>query len=90
MLGDKHFSYDAAGNLVEERRGKEGRITTRYAYDSDNRLIRAETPNGVSQYRYDPLGRRTAKHTPDGETRFVYDGTRLLQETRAEQSHRMS
>ncbi|WAK00978.1 polymorphic toxin type 47 domain-containing protein [Methylobacter sp. YRD-M1] len=84
MLGDRHFSYDAAGNLVEERRGKGGHIVTRYAYDSDNRLIRAETPNGVSQYRYDPLGRRIAKLTPDGETRFVYDGARLLQETRAE------
>jgi RHS repeat-associated protein len=83
MLGDRHFSYDAAGNLVEERRGKAGHIVTRYAYDSDNRLIRAETPNGVSQYRYDPLGRRIAKQTPDGEARFIYDGARLLQESRA-------
>jgi RHS repeat-associated protein len=85
LLGDRHFSYDAAGNLVEERRGKEGRLVTRYAYNSDNRLIRAETPHGVSHYRYDPLDRRITKHTPEGETRFVYDGTRLLQETRAEQ-----
>jgi RHS repeat-associated protein len=84
-LGDRHFSYDAAGNLTEERRGKAGRLVSRYAYDSDNRLIRAETPDGVSQYRYDPLGRRIAKVTPDGETRFVYDGAKLLQETRAEQ-----
>ncbi len=85
LLGDRHFSYDAAGNLTEERRGKAGRLVSRYAYDSDNRLIRAETPDGVSQYRYDPLGRRIAKVTPDGETRFVYDGAKLLQETRAEQ-----
>lgn len=84
LLGDRHFSYDAAGNLTEERRGKAGRLVTRYAYDSDNRLIRAETPNGVSQYRYDPLGRRIAKVTPEGETRFVYDGARLLQENRTE------
>jgi RHS repeat-associated protein len=84
LLGDRHFSYDAAGNLSEERRGKAGRLVSRYAYDSDNRLIRAETPDGVSQYRYDPLGRRIAKVTPEGETHFVYDGARLLQETRAE------
>ncbi|MCL7423477.1 MAG: polymorphic toxin type 47 domain-containing protein, partial [Methylobacter sp.] len=84
LLGDRHFRYDAAGNLTEERRGKAGRLTTRYAYDSDNRLVRAETPDGVSQYRYDPLGRRIAKVTPEGETRFVYDGARLLQETWAE------
>jgi YD repeat-containing protein len=55
-----------------------------YAYDSDNRLIRAETPNGTSQYRYDALSRCITKLTPEGETRFVYDGARLLQETRTE------
>ncbi|WP_415879292.1 hypothetical protein [Methylomonas sp. TEB] len=28
---------------------------TRYQYYSDNRLIRAETPNGTTQYRYGAL-----------------------------------
>ncbi|WP_020156997.1 RHS repeat-associated core domain-containing protein [Methylobacter marinus] len=76
------FQYNPLGQVISESQA--GRLTTRYAYDSDNRLIRAETPDGVSQYRYDPLGRRIAKVTPEGETRFAYDGARLLQETRAE------
>ncbi|MBD9359187.1 RHS repeat protein [Methylomonas sp. EbB] len=57
-----------AGNLTEEKRGKAGHIVTRYQYDSDNRLVRAETPNGTTQYRYDALGRRIVKHTAQGET----------------------
>ncbi|MGZ8219967.1 RHS domain-containing protein [Methylomagnum sp.] len=80
MLGDRHFAYDAAGNLIEERRGREGRLVHRYAYDGENRLVRAETPGGVATYRYDALGRRIAKETAQGETRFIYDGARLLGE----------
>ncbi|WP_165786317.1 RHS repeat-associated core domain-containing protein [Methylomonas sp. Kb3] len=81
MMGDRHYNYDAAGNLTEEKRGKAGHIVTCYQYDSDNRLVRAETPQGISEYRYDALGRRIAKHTAQGETRFQYDGPRLLAET---------
>ncbi|QSB01008.1 RHS domain-containing protein [Methylomonas sp. EFPC1] len=86
MMGDRHYSYDVAGNLIEEKRGKAGHSVTRYQYDSDNRLIRAETPNGTTQYRYDALGRRIAKHTAQGETRFQYDGPRLLTETDSQRS----
>ncbi|WP_231883696.1 MULTISPECIES: RHS repeat protein [Methylomonas] len=39
-------------------------MVTRYQYDADNRLIRADTPQGITQYRYDALGRRIAKHSP--------------------------
>jgi len=87
MMGDRHYAYDAAGNLIEEKRGKASQIVTRYQYDADNRLIRAETPQGTAQYRYDALGRRIAKHTAQGETRFQYDGPRLLAETDS-QRHR--
>jgi len=86
MMGDRHYSYDAAGNLIEEKRGKAGQIVTRYQYDADNRLIRAETPQGISEYRYDALGRRIAKNTAQGETRFQYDGPRLLAETDSQRS----
>ena len=77
-LADYRFIYDSAGNLVEKRRGMDSQAITRYRYDSDNRLIRVETPDGVSEYRYDPLGRRMMKTTPQGETQFVYDGAKLL------------
>nr|WP_229427868.1 RHS repeat-associated core domain-containing protein [Methylomonas albis] len=33
-------------------------MVTRYQYDGDNRLIRAETPQGISEYCYDAPGRR--------------------------------
>lgn len=86
MMGDRHYAYDAAGNLIEEKRGKAGQIVTRYQYDGDNHLVRAETPQGVAHYRYDALGRRIAKHTAQGETRFQYDGPRLLAETDSQRS----
>jgi RHS repeat-associated protein len=87
MMGDRHYTYDAAGNLIEEKRGKGGQIVSRYQYDSDNRLIRAETATGNSSYKYDPLGRRISKQTSQGEACFVYDGSRLLAESQDQQQH---
>ena len=81
FFGDRHFSYDPAGNLSEERRGREGRLVRRFTYDGDNRLARVEDAQGATTYHYDPLGRRIAKQTAQGETRFVYDGARLLEES---------
>lgn len=81
MLGDRHYAYDAAGNLVEERRGNGGSQVRRYRYDDEHRLVAAQTPDGESHYVHDALGRRIAKRTPQGETRFTYDGARLLTES---------
>jgi len=80
MQGDRHFRYDAAGDLVEERRGTGGRQVTTYEYDAEHRLVAAHTSQGISRYAYDALGRRIAKLTPKGETRFVWDGGKLLGE----------
>jgi RHS repeat-associated protein len=81
MQGDPHFRYDAAGDLVEERRGTGGRLVTRYEYDASHRLAAAHTPHGTTRYRYDALGRRVAKTTSSGETRFFWDGATLLGES---------
>lgn len=82
FFGDRHFRYDSAGNLVEERRGTAGKLVSRYEYDADNHLIAAHVPDGSSsRYQYDALGRRIAKHTSQGSVRFVWDGPRLLCET---------
>ena len=80
MISDRHFTYDAAGNLVEERRGTAQSILTRYGYDSDNRLARVETSRGITIYAYDPFGRRVAKRSKNEDIRFTYDGLRLLTE----------
>ena len=83
MMGDRHFAYDAAGNLVQERRGNGGHKRRHFRYDSDSRLVEVATDQGITRYHYDALGRRIAKHGPQGETRFSYDGVRLLTERTA-------
>jgi YD repeat-containing protein len=39
-MGDRHYSYDAAGNLIKESRGKADSVTE-YTYNQDNRKIGA-------------------------------------------------
>ncbi len=65
------YAYDANGNLVEQRRLTDGRVTT-YTYDVEDRLIRVVTPSAEVTFQYDPLGRRTEKrvirwHDEDGD-----------------------
>ncbi|MBX3667240.1 MAG: RHS repeat protein [Rhodocyclaceae bacterium] len=84
FFGDRHFAYDAAGNLTQESRGKEGKLVSRYEYDAENRLIAAHTPAGSSTYQYDPLGRRIAKQSGQASSRFVWNGARLLCEITAD------
>ncbi|MNE00815.1 putative deoxyribonuclease RhsC [compost metagenome] len=84
---DLRFSYDAWGNLSEKR--SNSGACQRFHYDSENRLIRAETWHGTqlqseAHYRYDSLGRRIGKDvTRNGDyqrTEFLWQGLRLLQE----------
>jgi RHS repeat-associated protein len=70
--------YDASGNLIEKRRGGS---TIRYSYDTDNRLIAIETPEGGRiEFVYDAFGRRIAKRSKEGEVGFLWDGEVLLAE----------
>lgn len=81
------FSYDGFGNLV---RRVQGSLNQQFAYDDENRLIRAwgEGPEGQHDtcYHYDALGRRTEKvvRRPWSDdavaTRFRWQGLRLIQE----------
>ncbi|APC19413.1 type IV secretion protein Rhs (plasmid) [Pseudomonas frederiksbergensis] len=84
---DLRFSYDTWGNLSEKSSAAGG--MQRFHYDSENRLIKAQTWQGLTlhseaHYHYDALGRRIGKHvTQDGqtqETKFLWQGLRLLQE----------
>ena len=84
-VGRTHHDYDDAGRVVRTtRRTLDGRRKTwRYTWDSEDRLVQADTPDGASwRYAYDPAGRRISKQRVDddaGRTVFVWDGTRLAE-----------
>jgi RHS repeat-associated protein len=84
MQGDRHYDYDAFGNLIRERRGSGQKLVTEYRYDCQHRLIGVTLPNGSqATYRYDAFGRRIGK-TVDGKTsEFFWQGDHLV----AESSH---
>jgi RHS repeat-associated protein len=77
--GDRHYDYDAYGNLIRERRDHS---VTDYRYDSQHRLVGINLPDGSSAtYRYDAFGRRIDK-TVDGQTtRFFWQGDHLVAES---------
>ena len=86
---DKHFTYDARGNLIEERRGKAGKLSTHYVYNLQNQLISCEKriegksqPSQQTHYRYDPLGRRTSKTDNFGTTTYLWAGDQMVRESR--------
>ncbi|MFI2203777.1 RHS repeat-associated core domain-containing protein [Streptomyces sp. NPDC020192] len=87
--GSLHYTYDAAGRVVERRRKRLSRKPDvwRYTWDAEDRLTSCTTPDGVLwTYAYDAFARRTAKrrHAPDGtvveETVFSWDGGRLSEQ----------
>ncbi|MCQ9154964.1 RHS repeat-associated core domain-containing protein [Acidomonas methanolica] len=63
--GDRHFTYDARGNRIGERRGARGGVERDYRYGADNQLREMEERTRLgtlrARYRYDPLGRRVSK-----------------------------
>ncbi|WP_456310867.1 RHS repeat-associated core domain-containing protein [Serratia proteamaculans] len=84
------FRYDGFGNLTERTQGSQ---TQNFAWDDENRLIRAwgDGPDGRyrAAYQYDALGRRTLKEVTYQDrgaevTRFRWQGLRLIQEVGAE------
>ncbi|MDG9672354.1 RHS domain-containing protein, partial [Hahella sp. CR1] len=80
--GDRHFEYDAAGNLILEKRGKGGKLETRYQYNKQNQLVAIEKDGQKTEYQYDALGRRIAKQDAFGKTEFLWNGDVLLSEQR--------
>ncbi|MDF9769722.1 RHS repeat-associated core domain-containing protein [Pseudomonas rhodesiae] len=85
IQGDRHYTYDAFGNLIQERRGKAHQLVTEYRYDSQHRLIEIAQPNGqTASYRYDPFGRRISKTVDGITTEFFWQGDKLIAEHQAD------
>ncbi|MEA9991166.1 RHS repeat-associated core domain-containing protein, partial [Pseudomonas sp. RTS1] len=85
IQGDRHYDYDAFGNLIRERRGKGQQLVTEYRYDCQHRLVGVTTPNGqTASYRYDPFGRRISKTVDGKTTEFFWQGDKLVAEHHAE------
>ncbi|THB68537.1 MAG: sugar-binding protein, partial [Gammaproteobacteria bacterium] len=82
--GDRHFEYDDRGNLIREKRGKGGQLTTEFEYNDQNQLTKVTKGKQETAYQYDPLGRRISKKDNFGETRFLWNGNQLLSESRGE------
>jgi RHS repeat-associated protein len=84
IQGDKKFEYDARGNLIQETRGKDGKLKKTFAYNLQNQLIKVETnsEHETVSYKYDPLGRRIQKTDKFGTTTFLWTDNLLAQETR--------
>ncbi|WP_458376814.1 RHS repeat-associated core domain-containing protein [Pseudomonas pergaminensis] len=84
IQGDHHYDYDAFGNLIRERRGKNHQLVTEYRFDCQHRLIGVKTPNGqTASYRYDAFGRRISKTVDGITTEFFWQGDKLIAEHHA-------
>ncbi len=82
MQGDRHYDYDAYGNLIRERRGTGQKLVTEYRYDCQHRLIGVSLPGGsTATYKYDAFGRRIEKSVDGHTTEFLWQGERLIAES---------
>ncbi|WP_456022672.1 RHS repeat-associated core domain-containing protein [Pseudomonas protegens] len=82
MQGDRHYEYDAFGNLIRERRGRAQTLVTEYRYDSQHRLIGLTRPDGqTASYQYDAFGRRISKTVNGQTTEFFWQGDHLVAES---------
>ncbi|WP_082356769.1 RHS repeat-associated core domain-containing protein [Pseudomonas nunensis] len=85
MQGDRHYDYDAFGNLIRELRGTAQKLVTEYRYDCQHRLISVTLPNGsCANYRYDAFGRRIAKTVDAKTTEFFWQGDKVVAESSPE------
>ncbi|WP_415640269.1 RHS repeat-associated core domain-containing protein, partial [Pseudomonas gessardii] len=86
LQGDRHYDYDAFGNLIRERRGRAQQWVTEYRYDCQHRLTGVTQPDGSqASYRYDPFGRRISKTVAGKTTEFFWQGDKIIAEHTAGQ-----
>nr|WP_319397160.1 RHS repeat-associated core domain-containing protein [uncultured Desulfobacter sp.] len=72
-VGGLNPAYDGNGNLTSDG-------TNTYAYNAENRLVTAVTPDHTAAYVYDPMGRRIEKEVDSVTTRYLHDGNQVIVE----------
>lgn len=79
------YQYDDAGNLISVTSGTK---STLYAYNAENKLIRATVQEGnnvsVEEYEYDYAGNRTVKKSENDYTYYFNDVNGSLTQVLAE------
>jgi len=66
-VGGTNLTYDAAGNLTQDKDGYQ------YAYDYENRIVEiTENSSDIAEFAYDALGRRVRKIDSDANETTLY------------------
>ncbi|MCW5553063.1 MAG: hypothetical protein KIS67_13000 [Verrucomicrobiae bacterium] len=76
-VGGTNYQFDADGNLTNHFPTLNPALSTRFTYDSENRLIAVATPGDTWTYTYDAFGNRVAAAHNGQTTRYVIDPTGL-------------
>lgn len=76
------FTYDARGNLIEERIGSQ--VTKTYTYDLSNRLIKVQDASETQKYTYDGDGNRLTKTIQDTITQDISHQVYYVNDTSVE------
>ncbi|QDH64245.1 RHS repeat-associated core domain-containing protein [Pseudomonas azotoformans] len=72
IQGDRHYDYDAFGNLIRERRGKGHQLVTEYRYDPFGRRI-SKTVDGLTTEFFWQGDRLIAEHHADRHRSYLYE-----------------
>jgi len=76
------FTYDARGNLIEERIGSQ--VIKTYTYDVSNRLIKVQDASETQDYTYDGEGNRLTKTIQDTLTQDISHQVYYVNDTSVE------
>ncbi|MEL0585312.1 MAG: DUF6531 domain-containing protein [Candidatus Thiodiazotropha sp. (ex. Lucinoma kazani)] len=86
--GLTYYRYDQAGNLVAKHDAAGN--ATNYEYDAADRLIRLESPDGITHLHYQ-AGQLTKVQGPDSIQHYTYDNEgRLISHSREIDGHRFT
>ncbi|MFD2329461.1 RHS repeat-associated core domain-containing protein [Cohnella sp. GCM10020058] len=82
------YNYDNRGNRIVME-SSHGMVLTdsKYTYDKQNRLIRAEQDGKIVQYKYNGDGLMVERTESGQKTRYYYDGDQIIAEAEVINGH---